>query len=71
LKATEPGPAFAEGFLQAGRIYIQEKRLQDELRKFEAAVKAEPENAQALFNLASVYANMGDKQKAQSLFSQA
>ncbi len=57
--------------MQAGRIYFENGRLTDALSMFHQVVKLEPDNAQALYNLGSIYLSLQDKNYVQTYFSQA
>jgi protein O-mannosyl-transferase len=70
-KAIAIRPGSPEGYIQAGRIHFDERRLPQAEEMFRSALKVDAENAQVLYNLGTVYSNMGEKDKAKKFFTQA
>ena len=63
-KITEKDPKDADSWVMLGRLNSISHNSPDAQKAFEAALKADPENEDALTGLASVYLDLGDTQAA-------
>ncbi len=63
-KITEKDPKDADSWVMLGRLYSVSHSSPEAQKAFESALKADPENEDALTGLASVYLDLGDTQAA-------
>ncbi|MBZ5575260.1 MAG: tetratricopeptide repeat protein [Acidobacteriia bacterium] len=63
-KITEKDPKDADSWVILGRLYRVANNSADEEKAFNAALKAEPDNEDALTGLAQLYLDLGDINKA-------
>jgi tetratricopeptide (TPR) repeat protein len=63
-KITSTDPKDADSWVMLGRLYSVASRSQDAEKAYNAALKAEPDNEDALTGLAQMYAQLGDNQRA-------
>jgi tetratricopeptide (TPR) repeat protein len=68
-RATKLDPKFAAAFLGLGISLVALKRYSDALSPLETAVRLEPGNPDAHYNLATAYTRSGHKQEAQREFA--
>jgi tetratricopeptide (TPR) repeat protein len=61
---TTKDPKDADSWVMLGRLYSVANRSQDAEKAYDAALKADPGNEDALTGLAQMYAQLGDNQKA-------
>lgn len=69
LEATKFDAQFADAFLGLGMSLIAEKRYSEALAPLEKAVKLEPRNPNAHYNLALAYTRAGRKQEGEKEFA--
>ncbi|HLI83540.1 MAG TPA: tetratricopeptide repeat protein [Bryobacteraceae bacterium] len=63
-KITQKDPKDAESWVMLGRLYGFSQKSVDSEKAYNNALKAEPDNEDALMGLAQLYANLGDTQRA-------
>jgi len=63
-KITAKDPKDVDSWVMLGRLYSVATRLEDAEKAYEAALKVEPENEDALTGLAQMYAQLGNPEKA-------
>lgn len=68
-KAAKLDPQFGEAFLGLGVSLISLKRYADALTPLETAVKLDPRNPDAHYNLATAYTRAGRKQDGEKEFA--
>jgi len=68
-RAAQLDPQFGEAFLGLGISLISLKRYPDALTPLETAVKLEPKNPDAHYNLATAYTRAGRKQDGEKEFA--
>jgi tetratricopeptide (TPR) repeat protein len=68
-RAAKFDPQFGEAFLGLGQSLIAEKRYADAITPLEIAVKIEPKNPNAHYNLAMAYTRAGRKQDGEREFA--
>lgn len=68
-RATKLDGGFAEAFLGLGSSLLAEKRYQDAVPPLETAVKLQPDNPAAHYNLATALSRVGRKEEAEREFA--
>ncbi len=63
-KITAKDPKDSESWVMLGRLYSVANRTADAEKAYDAALKADPDDEDALTGLAQMYAQLGDNQKA-------
>ncbi len=63
-KITEKDPKDAESWVMLGRLYRVSNKSPEAEKAFNAALQADPDNEDALTQLASLYADLGDSKRA-------
>jgi len=63
-KVTEKEPKDAESWVMLGRLYRVSNNSPEAEKAFNAALKADPENEDATFQLAMLYGELGDSKRA-------
>jgi Flp pilus assembly protein TadD len=67
--AAKFDPQFGEAFLGLGASLLSEKQYADAIAPLETAVKLEPRNPDAHYNLAMAYTRAGRKQDGEKEFA--
>ena len=65
-RAVEIRPASADGHYLVGKALMKEGRVKEALPELERAVRLDPEDSKAHFQLARAYEQLGDKDKARA-----
>ena len=68
-RATRLDPNFSEAFLGLGMAFISVKKFPEAVPALEAAVKLEPQNPAAHYNLGLAYTRVGRKEEADRQFA--
>ncbi len=68
-RAAKLDASFAEAFLGLGMSLLAEKKYADALAPLEAAVRLEPKNPDAHYNLAMAYTRTGNKEEGEKEFA--
>ena len=64
-KATALQPAFSAAHTNLGKLYLKKNNRAAALRELETAVKLDPEDTTAYYQLSIAYRRSGEKEKAQ------
>jgi len=64
-KSLALGPQSADTHLQLGILYHEQRREQDAISEFEAAIRLKPDDPDPHYHLAQAYLRAGDKERGQ------
>lgn len=70
-KVTEKAPKDAESWVMLGRLYMVSNNSLEAEKAFNAALQADPDNEDAVTQLAYLYAGLGDSKRAAEKLKQA